>query len=71
MRKVDETIMQLSIVSNPHITDKDERDKLINELLDQRRFMRGEEERPAEMDVEAFEKFRNAMQKSSKMIKAK
>jgi hypothetical protein len=67
MRKVDEALMQIAIVSNPHLEDRDQAADFVNTLMDQRRFMRGEEIKSAELDTEAFEAFRGGIQKDSKI----
>lgn len=69
-RKVDEYLMQASIVANPHKSPDDAED-FINELMKQRRWFRGDPDDDAELDLAAFDNFRDLMQKQSKTIKAK
>ncbi len=70
MRKTDEYIMQLAIITNPHIEEA-KRKEFVDGLMNERRYMRGEPEAPTELDVAMFEKFRTNMSKESLNIKVK
>jgi hypothetical protein len=62
--------MQAAIVSNPHKSPEDA-EEFITHLLDQRRFMSGEEEIPPETDFEAINSFKKQVQEQSVLLKAK
>lgn len=70
MRKIDNYLMDAAIVANPH-KEQEPQKEFIEGLLQQRRFFRGIEEAPEELDVAAFEQFRDSMQKQSIHIKVK
>lgn len=70
MRKVDEYLMETSIIANPH-KNEDDAKEFIEGLMKQRRWYRGDPAEDAELDVAAFDKLRNDIQKHSIMIKAK
>lgn len=70
MRKTDEYIMQLQIVSNPHKNPEDAKE-FIDMLMGQRRFYRHENEVPVKLDVTAFENMRKQLGKESNLIKVK
>lgn len=70
MRKLDEYIMQVAIIANPHKKSEQQKE-FVEDLLSQRRFMRREPEAPAVLDVAAFEGFRKGLGKDSNLIKVK
>lgn len=67
MRRLDDYIMQTAIVTNPHKEAEDAK-QFVEDLLSNRRFMSGEEERPAELDREALDKFKKQLGQSSSGI---
>lgn len=69
-RKVDEALMQIAIVANPH-KNPDDAKEFVDDLLSRQRFFRGEPEVSEKLDVGAFEKFRQATMEHSNLIKAK
>lgn len=70
MRKLDTYLMDAAIVANPHKNPEDSKE-FIENLLDQRRFMSGEAEVPAETDFAAIDKFKKQLQEESLLVKAK
>jgi len=70
MRKIDEYLMDIAIVANPH-REGDDAKEFVENLMSERRWYRGDEDAEAELDTAAFEQFRNTMQNESKSIKAK
>lgn len=70
LRRIDEYLMQSAIVANPHKEPKDA-EEFIDDLLSERRFMSGEEEKPMEMDRKAVEAFKDFLGSKSKMIKVR
>lgn len=68
IRKIDEQLTQIAIISNPHREEKDQKE-FVEGLVSERRFMSGEEDKPAEMDRAGVEAFKQLIGKKSKMIK--
>jgi hypothetical protein len=62
--------MQAAIVSNPHKSPEDAKE-FITTLLDQRRYMSGEDEVPPETDFSAMDSFKKKVQEQSLLLKAK
>jgi ABC-type uncharacterized transport system YnjBCD substrate-binding protein len=70
MRKLDNYLMDAAIVSNPHKKPEDAKE-FIEGLLEQRRFMSGEPDVPAETDFAALDAFKKQLQEDSLLVKAK
>lgn len=70
MRRVDEYLMQTAIVANPH-KEADAAKEFVEQLLDQRRFMRGDEDVPEQLDLAGFEAMRKQLANESITIKVK
>ncbi len=70
MRKLDTYLMDAAIVANPH-KDPEAAQEFIEGLLNERRFMSGEDEAPAETDFAALDKFKKKLQEDSLLVKAK
>lgn len=70
MRTLDRYLMDAAIVANPHKKPEDAQE-FIEGLLEQRRFMGGEPEAPAETDFAALDKFKKQLQEDSLLVKAK
>ncbi len=70
MRKLDNYLMDAAIIANPHKKPEDSQE-FIEALLEQRRFMGGDEEAPAETDFAALDKFKTQLQEDSLLVKAK
>ena len=62
--------MDAAIIANPHKSPEDSQE-FIETLLDQRRFMSGEDEAPPETDFDAINKFKKQLQENSLLVKAK
>lgn len=62
--------MDAAIVANPHKEPEAAKD-FIEMLVSRRRFMRGEDEAPPELDVEGFLAFKKEFGQTSKMLKIK
>lgn len=69
MRKIDSYLMDVAIVANPHKGEDSK--EFVEALMKERRFFRGIEEIPDQLDIAAFNKFREDMKKESIHIKAR
>lgn len=70
MRKIDEYMMQVAIIANPH-KEAEPAKEFVEELMNQRRWYRGEPDAPEQLDVTGFEKFKKQLANESKSIGVK
>lgn len=69
LRKIDEYLSKLQIAMYPHLEKEEDRDELTKDLINQRRFMRGEEKIDEKLDRASLEKFRHELKENSRLIK--
>lgn len=70
IRKIEEYLMQVAIIANPH-KEAEPAKEFVEELMKQRRWYRGEPDAPEQLDVTAFEKFKKQLANDSKSIGVK
>lgn len=68
IRKLENYLIQASIIANPHIEPKDA-EEFITNINDELSALRGYEEIEPEMDRESVEQFKQFLSKKSKLIK--
>jgi len=66
LRKINDSLLAIAIASNPHT---EEPKKLIEDLMEQQRFMQGEDPNP-EIDRAGLDSLKNQLSKS-KMVKVR
>ncbi len=66
MRRIDNLLSQVTVASNPHRDPKDAK-KFVDDLLEEQRFMRGEDN-TTELDRAAVEELRSFMSNKSRNI---
>lgn len=70
IRKIDIILQDIAVATNPH-KEAEEAKKFVEDLIDQQRYMRGEDETPAETDFAAIDRLRNQIKKESLLVKAR
>lgn len=69
-RQIDDMIVQLRIVSNPHLKP-DAAEKLAKELAQKRKRLYGFVDLEAKLDIEGFSAFKDQISKQSRSISVK